>query len=169
MTGIAPGDHVGWQSTSPLRGHALAELGASTGEEVAQRLTTGRATGGHGVDVELLLAGQRGQRLQGGHVTDSGQNRGGAEQRKEPVGTTGPSLTCLGEVLEARQRGHALAASLAHQGGQVGDGGDVGHLVEGEEYRRWPDVLGAASAACRSYAARRMSSTRPTTIGATSA
>lgn len=54
-----------------------------------------------------------------------------------PVVATGlapepPAVTGLGEILEARQGDHALPAPFADHGRQVGDGRDVGELVEGE-------------------------------------
>ena len=69
-----------WQSTSPLRGHALAVLRSTSGHEVGQRTVAGGAAGRDRPDVNLLLARQGGQRLQRGHVSDPGQDGGGAEQ-----------------------------------------------------------------------------------------
>ena len=66
-----------------------------------------------------------------------GEDHRGAEQRGEPVGVIRPPAPGLGEVLQARQGDQALAASFADHGRKVGEGRDVGHLVEGQQHR-WP-------------------------------
>ena len=70
-----------------------------------------------------------------------GQHHRGAEQRREPVGLPRPSVPRLGEVLEAGQGHETLAAALADHGGQFGQRGDVGQLVEGEYHRRTVPVV----------------------------
>ena len=120
------------------RRHWVDTLSPKVGRPPDTRSVSGRSVGGaagrHRADGELLLTGQGGQGLERGNVTDPGQHHGGAEQRGESVGTSRPPLTGLGEVLEAGQCGHTLAASLAdHAPGGRGWG------------RCWPPRRGPAA------------------------
>ena len=60
------------------------------------------------------------------------QDDGGAEEGEEGVALLAPSGPGLGEVLQAGQGDQSLSAALADHGRQVGDGGDVRDLVEGQ-------------------------------------
>ena len=135
MTGHAPGDHVGRQPTTPLGGHALPAVGPPAGQHVGERTVADRPSGRERPDDELLVTGQRGQGLQGGHVADPGQYDSRAEEGCKAFGSPGPSLSGLGQVLQAGQRDDALTSPFADHGRQVGKGGDVGHLVEGQQQR----------------------------------
>ncbi len=58
------------------------------------------------------------------------------EQGEKPVGGPVPARSGLGEVLQAGEHDEALASSFGDCGGKVGQGGDVGYLVESEKHRR---------------------------------
>ena len=68
-----------------------------------------------------------------------------------------PSNASLGEVLQAGQHQEPLARALTDHGRKVGDGGDVGDLVECEQRRRpaspvaGPDVGGISHVAHDGY------------------
>ena len=51
---------------------------------------------------------------------------------RNPSAADAPPAPGLGQVLEARQGEKSLASPLADHAGEVGDGGDVGHLVQGQ-------------------------------------
>lgn len=82
------------------------------------------------------LAGDGGDGPQGGGVGDAGQDGGGGEQGEESVGGGSPAGAGLGEILEAGEDEEALGAGVGDDGREVGEGSDVGDLVEGEQDRR---------------------------------
>ncbi len=88
----------------------------------------------------LPVPGQCADVAQRRGVRDPPQDHGGPEEREEPVRCRTPAAARLGEVLEAGQHEEPLPGPLADHGGEVGQGRDVGHFVEGEK-RGWAAAL----------------------------
>ena len=105
------------------------------------------------VDVDLAVTGERAQVAQGRRVCDPAQHDRGAEEREESVGRLPPARPGLGQILQAGQDQQPLPGALTHHGRQVGDGSDVGDLVEGQQ-RGWAVVVVRAIGR-RSHLARR--------------
>ncbi len=80
--------------------------------------------------------GERVDVAQRGPVGDAPQDDRGPEEGEEPVGRGTPAGPGLGEVLEAGEHEEPLPGALADHPGEVGDRGNVGHLVEREERGR---------------------------------
>ncbi len=90
------------------------------------------------------------------------------KSERNPSAAASPADAGLGEVLQAGQHQEPLARALADHGREIGDGGDVGDLVESEQGGRagvpvaGPDVGGIAHVAHDGHHERRELTLPPT-------